>query len=60
MCHLHPGGSTSRGGLHPGGLHPGIYIGGELDRLPQDTTGYGQQSGSMHPTGMHSSSRFKC
>ena len=65
MGHLHPGGSASRGGIHPRvciqrGLHPEIYIGGELDRLPQDTTGYGQQSGKMHRIGMHSSSRFKC
>ena len=30
------------------GLHPG---GGQT---PQDTTGYGQRAGGMHPTGMHS------
>ena len=30
-------------GRHPPGKHP----------TPSDTTGYGQQAGGMHPTGMH-------
>ena len=32
------------GGLHPGTGRP----------PPRDTTGYGQQAGGTHPTGMHS------
>ena len=31
------------------GLHPGVW-----QTQPLDTMGYGQQMGSMHPTGMHS------
>ena len=50
---LPPGVSASEGGLHPGkGLHPELGLG----RPPSDiwdTTGYGQQAGSTHPTGMH-------
>ena len=50
---LHPG-----GGLPPGGcLHPGRSALGE-GRSPSDTTGYGQQVGDTHPTGMHSCSVF--
>ena len=59
---LHPGGgrlhpgrgvSASRLGLHPRGLHPGGFGGLGLERPPADTTGYGQQAGGKHPTGMH-------
>ena len=45
---LHPGGSASRGSLHPGvGLHPG---GSASGGGCWNTTGYGQQAGSTHPT----------
>ena len=48
---LHPGG----GGLHPGDSHQGLGgIGQTPARDTWDTTGYGQQAGSTHPTGMHS------
>ena len=48
-------------GLHPGvclqgGLHPG---GRPCPRDKLDTTGYGQQAGSMHPAGMHSCVNLK-
>ena len=40
-----------------GGIQGGSSSGGLLGRspAPSDTTGYGQQAGGMHPTGMHSS-----
>ena len=34
----------------------GVCIGGGLGRPSPDTTGYGQQTGGTHPTGMHSCS----
>ena len=55
---LHPGGGSAskgvclQGGLHLRGLHPrGI---GQTPPSPSDTTGYSQQTGSMHSSGMHS------
>ena len=54
------GGSASRGrGLHPGswanspGLPTGVWADPPL-RDTWDTTGYGQQAGGTHPTGMYS------
>ena len=44
---LHPGRAASRGDLPAGGLG-----------RPPSTTGYGQQAGGTHPTGMHSSSNL--
>ena len=43
-------------GLHPGdSASSGICIPRGLSRPPpQDTMGYDQQAGGMHPTGMHS------
>ena len=35
-----------QGGLHPGGL--------PLEGVSPNITGYGQQAGGTHPTGMHS------
>ena len=46
--------ASGGGGLHRGGV---VCIqGGWADHAPppSDTTGYGQQAGGMHPTGMHS------
>ena len=62
--------SHDQGGLHPGG--GGMPPGGSASRgsasrgvgqtLPTrdtwDTTGYGQQVGGTHPTGMHSCSKI--
>ena len=47
------------GGLHPGGWAdtPGLPTGVWADTPPRDTcdtTGYGQQAGGTHPTGMYS------
>ena len=51
-------GCASKGGLHlgRGDLQPGGRGSASrwLDRYPPDTTGYRQQLGSTHPTGMHS------
>ena len=52
-------GHMTRGGLHPGGsAFMGVCVqGGGQTPLPRDTwdtTGYGQQAGGTHPTGMHS------
>ena len=47
-------GSASRGGLHPGGLGRSL-----IPRDTWDTMEYGQQAGSMHPTGMLSCSFLK-
>ena len=62
---LHQGGSAwgEGWGLHPGGLH--LRVEGSaskgVGRTPSphprdrwDTTGYGQQAGGMHPTGIYS------
>ena len=54
------GGSASGGVCHQGGGLPprGVFIQGVLPRGggadPPSTTGYDQQAGGMHPTGMHS------
>ena len=52
---LHPRGSASRGSLHHwGSASWGFYNRGDGQTSPPlDTTGYGQQAGGMHPTGMH-------
>ena len=49
FCHsVHRGrGSASRRGLHLGGVW-------QTPPRPTDTTGYGQQAGGTHPTGIHS------
>ena len=55
--HDQGGGSASRGvGLH-GGLRPGGWA-NPLPRDTWDTTGYGQQAGGTHPTGINSCCRI--
>ena len=51
---LHPGGSASKGGLHPGGLHQGALHRGGRTPPPTDTMGYDQRTGGTHPTLTHS------
>ena len=48
MGDLHFAGSAMEG------LHLGCGRVGYITPPPSDTTGYDQQVGSMHPTGMHS------
>ena len=46
------GGSASRGDLHPGEGVSSREVG--QTPPPSDTTGYNQQAGGTHPTGMYS------
>ena len=53
---LFTGGSGWLPTMHHRSHDQGVYIEGGLGRPPQDTwdtTGYGEQVGSTHPTGMH-------
>ena len=51
--------TSGGGGLHQRGRSAsgaGGAASGGVGQTPPDTTGYGQQSGGTHPTGMHSCS----
>ena len=50
---LPPEGSASRRGLPPREVQ-GIQLGWADPRDTWDTTGYGQQAGGTHPTGIYS------
>ena len=62
ICHsfcpqggLHPGGGLHLRGCASGGLHPeGVCLQWGLGRPCPSTTGYNQQAGGTHPTGIHS------
>ena len=50
-------GVSAKGGgwtVCPEGCLPGGFACGGVGQTPPTSTGYGQQAGGMHPTGMHS------